>query len=332
MTNNDRLLWPNRQQPLQRHRPCQWPRHIYGALSMHRRALFTVRIAQHACGCPSTPTILLTFEFYLPDFKKAFDMFQIYISTDVLQFWKESAGRMVRSFRLLCPSFLFPTLLCILFWYYSAKYEVHLGFQKKLLLCFKFLCTSTDVMQFQKENSGHTVRSYWLLRLSFIFQPFFILFNYCIQCFQKNMRCVLFILLFYLLSCFLLLALLLFRNERQSGTGGVSAGQDRTRQDGAVQGTEPQKAEWEGLCVRDGRRETTCCGTNDGAGQGGTVGTRGGVANEGRSGAGQASGRGRAHRDGQTKKIFLRSRKYVDIISQVVECLLLIAKQVSATL
>ena len=72
------------------------------------------------------------------------------------------------------------------------------------------------------------------------------------------MRCVLFILLFYLLSCFLLLALLLFRNERQSGTGGVSTGQDRAGWGGAVRGTESQKAEGEGSYVRGGRRETTC--------------------------------------------------------------------------
>ena len=37
-----------------------------------------------------------------------------------------------------------------------------------------------------------------------------------------------------------------------------------------------QEADGEGLCVRGGRRGTVCGGTSDGAGQGGTIITRGG--------------------------------------------------------
>ena len=131
-----------------------------------------------------------------------------------------------------------------------------------------------------------------------------------LQCCRRNMRCVLFILLFHLLSCFLLLALLLFTQqvadrdgERRGGTG-----QDGRGGNGADRGTE-QEADGEGMRVRGKRRGTACGGRRSGAGQCGAVSTRGGVGNKGRGGAGGASGRGRAPRDRQTKHFFLRSRK-----------------------
>ena len=70
MINNNRLPWPNQQQPLQPHRPWQWPLRIHVVLLIHWHALSMMRIARRSCGCPSTPTILLIFEFYFPYFKK----------------------------------------------------------------------------------------------------------------------------------------------------------------------------------------------------------------------------------------------------------------------
>ena len=56
--NNDTLPLPNRQPPLQRQRPWQWPLCTHGAMAMHQHALSMVRIARRARDRPFIPTIV----------------------------------------------------------------------------------------------------------------------------------------------------------------------------------------------------------------------------------------------------------------------------------
>ena len=106
--NDDRLLWPNPQRPLQRHMLWLWQRHIHGTLSMHWHVLSMVRIMWRLRGCPSTPTNMLIFNCMFPDFKKAFICFK-FISSWQMQFQKESIGLTI-IFLIVVSIFPFSTL------------------------------------------------------------------------------------------------------------------------------------------------------------------------------------------------------------------------------
>ena len=100
------------------------------------------------------------------------------------------------------------------------------------------------------------------------------------------MRCDLLILLFHLLRCFLLLALLFFRNKRRSWTGSVAV--DGTGKDGTGRDTE-QEADKERRHVKGELRGTVCGKMSGGAGQDGAVSTQRGVGNEGHQAGGGLS-------------------------------------------
>ena len=89
---------------------------------------------------------------------------------------------------------------------------------KKLLICFKFILISTDLMKFQKERAGDTVRSFWLMLLSFLFQHFRVLFHYRSAA-RKKMRWVLFHLVVSSVVLFSSASSSsFFRDKRWSGT------------------------------------------------------------------------------------------------------------------